>query len=72
MDLVVDRIINDIVICQNLKNKLMFEIDKNELDFDVKDGDVITLIDGKYILNEKLKEERIKVIEDKFNQVKNL
>ena len=72
MDLVVDRIVNGIVICQNLKNRLMFEIDINEFDFKVHDGDVITLKNGKYILNKKLKKERERIIKDKFERVKNL
>lgn len=72
MNLVVDRIVNGIAICQNLDNKLMFEIEISEFDFEVKDGDVISLVDGKYELNNELKEERIKTIQDKFNQVKNL
>ena len=70
MDLVVDRIVNDIAVCQNLDNKLMFEIDTNEFDFDVHDGDVISLVDGKYVLNNKLKEERKKIILDKFERAK--
>ena len=70
MNFVVDRIVNGILICQNLDNKIMFEIERDELDFDVKDGDVISLVDGKYVLNTKLKEERIKIIKDKFDKVK--
>ena len=72
MNLVVDRIVNGIAICQNLDNRLMFEIEVEELDFDVHEQDVITLVDGKYILNNDLKEERIKTIKDKFEQLKNL
>ena len=72
MNLVVDRIVNGIAICQNLDNKLMFEIDVKEFDFKVNDGDVISLIDGKYELNNELKEERKKIIKDKFERLKNL
>ena len=72
MNLVVDRIINGIAICENLKNKKMVEIDIKKLSFKVHDGDVITFKNGKYILNKKLKEDRKKIILDKFNKVKNI
>lgn len=72
MNYVVDRVVNGIAICQNIKNRLMFEIDINELDFKVHDGDVISFKNGKYYLNKKLKKEREKTILDKFNKVKNI
>lgn len=70
MNLVVDRIVNDIIICQNIDNKMMFEIDVNTLDFTVHDGDVITLKDGKYFLNKELKAIREQNIKNKFNSLK--
>lgn len=72
MNLVVDRIVNGIAVCQNLDNKLMFEIDISEFDFKVSDGDIITLKDGKYVLNKELKEKRKKEILDKFERAKSI
>ena len=71
MNLVVDRIVNDIVICENLDNKIMFEIDVEDLDFEVHDGDIITLVDGKYELNNDLQNERKRIIMEKLKQAKN-
>lgn len=71
MNLVVDRVVNGIAICQNLDNKIMFEIDLDDLDFEVHDGDVISLVDGRYELNNKLKDERKKIIMEKLKQAKN-
>lgn len=72
MNLVVDRINEDIVICQDLATKMMFEIDKKTLNFSVQDGDVISLDNGKYILNKKLKEDRLKIISNKLKQAKSI
>ena len=70
MNLVVDRVVNGIAVCQNLDNRLMFEIDTSEFDFKVHDGDIITLKNGKYILNKELKDKRKKEILDKFERAK--
>ena len=71
MNLVVDRIVNGIAICQNLDNNIMFEVDIDDLDFEVHDGDIITLVDGRYELNNELKEDRKKIIMEKLKQAKN-
>ena len=71
MNLAVDRIVNDIAVCQDLESKMMFEIDIKTLDFEVTDGDVISLQNGKYILNDNLKENRLKTIQEKLNHAKN-
>ena len=70
MNYSVDRVVNGIAVCQNLDNSLIFEIDIEDIGFDVKDGDIISYVDGKYILNNELKEDRLKTIKDKFEQVK--
>jgi hypothetical protein len=71
MNLVIDRINNDIAVCQDIDTRMMFEIDVKSLGFEVHDGDIISLVDGKYVLNNDLKEERIKIIEEKLNRAKN-
>ena len=71
MNLVVDRIVNDIAVCEDIETKMKFEIETKELDFVLHDGDVITLCNGKYILNENLKQKRIETIKEKINKAKN-
>ena len=71
MNLVIDRIVNDILVCQDLDTKMMFEIESKMLDFKVEDGDVISLVNGKYVLNNNLKKQRIDIIKEKLNEAKN-
>ena len=71
MNLVIDRIVNDVIVCQDLETKMMFELESKALGFKVKDGDVITLVNGKYVLNNDLKQQRIDIIKEKLNQAKN-
>lgn len=71
MNLVVDRIVNEIIVCQDLETKMMFELESKSLDFKVNDGDVITLVNGKYVLNNDLKKERVNIIKEKINKAKN-
>ena len=70
MNLVIDRIVNDIIVCQDLDTSMMFELDSKTLDFKVKDGDIISLVNGKYVLNNDLKRQRINIIQEKLNQAK--
>lgn len=72
MNYAVDRIVNGIVVLQNLDNGLMFEIEKEELDFDVVDGDILTFKDGKYIKNNAEKQNRIDIIKEKLNKAKGI
>ena len=71
MNLVVDRIVDEVVVCQSLETKMKFEIDIKSFDFELHDGDVISFIDGKYVLNPELKKQRIEIIKDKINKAKN-
>ena len=71
MNLVVDRIVNNIAVCQDLDTKIKYEVDTKTLTFNISDGDIITLKDGEYYLNKSLKEERIKIIQEKLNRAKN-
>lgn len=72
MKYVVDRIVNNIVVLQNLDNKIMFEVEESELDFKVKDGDILVFSDGKYIKDDKAKQDRINLIKEKMNKAKNI
>ena len=54
MNLVVDRIVNNIAVCQDLDTKIKYEVDTKTLTFNISDGDIITLKDGEYYLNKSL------------------
>ena len=72
MNYAVDRIVNGIVVLQNIDNGIMFEIEETELGFKVNDGDIVTLVNGKYILNEDEKEKRELLIKAKMNKAKGI
>ena len=70
MKYVVDRVEEDKVVLQELKTGEMINIDIKELDFKVKDGDVLNYSDDKYELNIEEYEKRKESIALKFNQLK--
>ena len=45
----VDRIEEDTIVLENIENKEIIEINKSELDFEVVDGNILKLVDGKYV-----------------------
>ena len=65
----VDRIENNIVILQNLDNK---EIKEVKLSFKVKEGDILIYKDNKFIKDNNLKNERLKMLEEKLKRVQNI
>ena len=48
MKYVVDRIENNIIILENLKDKSILEIPKDKINFLVKDGDVLYYDNNKF------------------------
>ncbi len=72
MKLAVDRIEDNIIICQDIETKIIYELDKELLNFEVNDGDIISFENGVYYKDDKSKEERINIIKSKFEMVKNI
>ena len=70
MKYVVDRIKNNIIILENLKDKSILEIPKDKINFFVKDGDVLYYDNNKFRLDLETKKKRIELIKEKFNKVK--
>ena len=70
MKYVVDRIENNILILENLKDKSILEIPKDTINFFVKDGDVLHYSNNKFRLDLETKKKRIELIKEKFNKVK--
>ncbi len=68
----VDRIENTIVILQDLVTKKIKEVNIKDIRCKVSDGDILLFKDNKYIKDNKLKEDRIKLIQEKMNRLKGL
>ena len=69
MYFVIDRIEEDIVVCENLETKEILNIEKNKLPEDIRQGLVIKLEDDIYIIDTEKTEERRQIIHEK---IKNL
>ena len=69
MKFAVDRIENDIVICENLETKEKVSLSKNILP-KVRDGSILIYEKGKYVLDANSENERRKSIRDRFNRLK--
>lgn len=67
----VDRIEENIIVLENIENKEIIEINKCELDFEVVDGNILKLIDGKFELDQKVEVSRKESLRDRLNRLKN-
>lgn len=65
----VESIINDIVKLEDRKTKKIFEINKSLLPNNIKEQDIIDVLDGKYIINEKETKRIKKDIRNRFNNL---
>ncbi len=68
----VDRIEDNIIILQDLDTKEIKEVSKKDISIRVKDGDILVYKDNKYKKDINLKEDRIKLIQEKLNKLKGL
>lgn len=66
----VDRVENNIIVLENLDTKEIKNIDKNIINFNISDGDILIYENNKYYLDTKYKNERIKIIMEKLTKVK--
>ena len=67
----VDEIIDDVIKLENLNSKELVYLKKEDLDFDVKENDILVLKDGKYQKDETAKEERTKYLQEKLERLLN-
>ena len=67
----VDRIEENIIVLENIENKEIIEISKSELDFEVVDGNILKLVDGKFELDQKVEVSRKESLRDRLNRLKN-
>ena len=67
----VDEIIDDVIKLEDLNSKELVYLKKEDLDFDVKENDILVLKDGKYQKDEKAKDERTKYLQEKLERLLN-
>ena len=70
MKYVVDRIEEDIVVLENLETREITNIKISELDFKVREGNILSYENNKYTLDlntEKLRKEKLR---NRFNNLK--
>ena len=67
----VDRIEENIIVLENIENKEIIEINKCELDFEVVDGNILKLVDGKFELDQKAEVSRKESLRERLNRLKN-
>ena len=70
MKYVVDRIEEDIVVLENLETREITNIKITELDFKVREGNILSYENNKYTLDlntEKLRKEKLR---NRFNKLK--
>ena len=70
-ELVIDRFEEDIAICEDRKTGEKYEILKENLDENLKEGDIIKEEKGKYVKANDIQEEVEKRIEEKMNNLWN-
>ncbi len=70
MYFVVEKIEDNILVLEDIKNGRKKEININEINFNVKENDVLLFDGKKYIIDNKTKEERIKKIKEKMKKLK--
>lgn len=70
-ELVIDRFEGNVAICEDRKSGEKIEILKENLEKDLKEGDIIKLEKGKYIKSKELQKEIENRIEEKMNKLWN-
>lgn len=71
MKFIIDRIEDNIAICENLETKELIEININELPKNIKDGNIIILENNIYKLDVTEEQLRRRRLREKFNKLKN-
>lgn len=70
MKYAVDRVEENIAVCQNLDTNEIIEIDLKLLPKRIKDGTILIYEDNKYKIDKKEEEKRKLAILEKFNRLK--
>ena len=71
MKYIVDRIEENIVICENQETKKIEEFEKINFSEEIKDGDVVILENNKFKIDRKETDKRKEEINDLMKKLKN-
>ena len=66
----IDKIENDVAVCENRENKKIINIHISKLPEDIKENDIIKYTNGQYILEEIETNSTKENIKDKFNKLR--
>lgn len=72
MKYAVDKIEDDLVVCEELTTGEKITLNKNEIKGDVHEGTIIIKSDPSYEVNNQEEENRRKLLQEKLNRLKNL
>ncbi len=67
----VDEIIDNVIKLENLETREIKYLEKSNIDFDVKENDILVLGDNGYYKDVKLKNDRINMLKEKLERLKN-
>jgi len=67
----VEKIENNMVRLEDRKKNIFFEVDKKLFPSNLKEGDIVDLVNGEYIINDILTNEIKNSIRNKFNSLMN-
>ncbi len=72
MKYAVDKIEDDVVVCEELTTRKKITLNKNEIKGEVHEGAIIIKSDSSYEVNNQEEENRRKLLQEKLNRLKNL
>lgn len=72
MNFSVDKIVDEIVVLENINTLEKREVLITDLPEGIAEGNILTLVDGKYVFNTSVEEERRKIIRNKLDRLKRL
>lgn len=67
----VDEIIDEIIKLEDLETRDIVYLDKKDLDFDIRENDILVFKNNKYYKDDNLKEKRIDALKEKLERLKN-
>lgn len=67
----VDEIIDEIIKLEDLETRDIAYLDKKDLDFDIRENDILVFKNNKYYKDDNLKEKRIDTLKEKLERLKN-
>ena len=70
MKYVVDHIIDNIVVLENINNKEILEINKSDISFSIREGNILVKDGNNYYLDKELENKRREQLQEKLNKVK--